>query len=167
MTIRPCDLVGHRRLLDWPMKFVNDLLRDKIYCTTIVNNQISRLVFNCYPRVEFLSYLPFSSSLSYVLSNQRMTRVRLSSFAKSSFTTWALEFSFLRLRWTDARFSKHVLNTNSFLLHFWNGFTEVLKTELKSLLRDFRNMCSTRKASFYTSRMVSQKSWETELKSLL
>ena len=97
MTIRPCDLVGLRKLLNCPRKFVNDLLRDKIHCTTIVNNQISGLVFYSYPCVKFLDCLHSSSFFSFVLRSQQMTIVGLSSLRKSLSTIWALcQHCFLR-----------------------------------------------------------------------
>eukprot|EP00268_Persea_americana_P001697 TRINITY_DN10510_c1_g2_i2.p1 TRINITY_DN10510_c1_g2~~TRINITY_DN10510_c1_g2_i2.p1 ORF type:complete len:100 (-),score=0.66 TRINITY_DN10510_c1_g2_i2:283-582(-) len=59
MTIRPCDLVGLRKLLSWQIKLVKNLLCDKINNTSIVNNHINSFVNDYHPRVKFFSLSPF------------------------------------------------------------------------------------------------------------
>ena len=116
MTIRPCDLVGLRKLLSWQIKFVNNLLGDKIYCTFIVNNHISQLAFDSYPCVKFLSQSPFFFLFICIKKSATDKSGIFFSSKKSlhNMGSWSLRLSFFRLTLSHVRSPKHMLNTESF-----------------------------------------------------
>ena len=114
MIIRPCDLVGLQKLLSWPMKFFNDLLFNKIYCATIVNNQLSGLVFGTYPHVKFLSMSPFLFFLficSEELMNDKCEIILSCKNYLHNMSSWSLlRLSIFSTTLLHARPSKHMLN---------------------------------------------------------
>ena len=117
MTIRPCDLVGLRKCLSWQIKFVDNLLWDKIYCTTIVNNHIYRPVFDSYSCVKFQSQSPFF--FFFFICTEKSANYKSGIFFSDkkslhNMGSWSLRLSFFRLTLSHVRSSKHMLNTESF-----------------------------------------------------
>ena len=107
MTIRP--LIGLRKLLSWQIKIVNNLLCNKIYCTTIVNNHINGLVFDTYPHVKFLSLAPSFFFLFICIEEPTNGKSEIIfSYEKSLHNMSSLS------KLLHARPSKHTLNTKGF-----------------------------------------------------
>lgn len=81
-TIIPCDVVGFQQFLSWPMKFFGNLLRSKIYCATIINNQISYLALALYACLEYFSLCPFVFILPIWSEKSAYNKCRITLFSK-------------------------------------------------------------------------------------